>query len=71
MMTARILPFVESSRGLFVIEVFAEQPRSLHPKDADHKGFGRSPTSILNLDLKNLIQKLQVGTSLHCLPLEI
>ena len=26
--------------------------RSLHPSDAEHKGFGHSPTSILNLDLK-------------------
>ncbi|WP_458010191.1 hypothetical protein [Faecalibacterium prausnitzii] len=41
--------------------------RSLHPPDAEHKGFGHSQTSILNLDLKNPIQKSQVGTSLHCL----
>ena len=41
--------------------------RSLHPPDAEHKGFGHSPTSILNLDLKNPIQKSQVGTKLHCL----
>ena len=26
--------------------------RSLHPPDAEHKGIGYSPTSILNLDLK-------------------
>ena len=30
-------------------------------------GFGRSPTSILKSDLKNLIQKLRVGTNLPCL----
>uniref|UniRef100_UPI003FED9110 hypothetical protein n=1 Tax=Faecalibacterium prausnitzii TaxID=853 RepID=UPI003FED9110 len=41
---------------------------SLHPLDAEHKGFGHSPTSILNLIFRNRIQKLQVGTSLHCLP---
>ena len=41
--------------------------RSLHPPDAEHKGFGHSPTSILNLIFRNQIQKLQVGTSLHCL----
>ena len=40
---------------------------SLHPPDAEHKGFGHSPTSILNLIFRNRIQKLQVGTSLHCL----
>ena len=48
-------------------ERFAET-RSLHRHDADRKGFGHSPTSILNLDLKNTIQKLQVGTNLPCLP---
>ena len=42
---------------------------SLHPLDAEHKGFGHSPTSILNLIFRNRIQKLQVGTSLHCLPI--
>ena len=26
--------------------------RSLHPSDAEHKGFGHSPTSILNLDFE-------------------
>ena len=26
--------------------------RSLHPPDAEHKGFGHSPTSILNLDFE-------------------
>ena len=41
--------------------------RSLHPSDAERKGFGHSPTSILNLIFRNRIQKLQVGTSLHCL----
>ncbi len=41
--------------------------RSLHPSDAERKGFGHSPTSILNLIFRNQIQKLQVGTSLHCL----
>jgi hypothetical protein len=45
-----------------------EQTRGLHRHDADRKGFGHSPTSILNLDLKNPIQKLQVGTNLPCLP---
>jgi hypothetical protein len=40
---------------------------SLHPLDAEHKGFGHSPTSILNLIFRNQIQKLQVGTSLPCL----
>ena len=40
---------------------------SLHPPDAEHKGFGHGPTSILNLIFRNQIQKLQVGTSLHCL----
>ena len=30
-------------------------------------GFGRSPTSVLKLDLKNLIQKLRGGTNSPCL----
>ena len=40
---------------------------SPHPPDAEHKGFGHSPTSILNLIFRNRIQKSQVGTKLHCL----
>ena len=42
--------------------------RSLHPPDAEHKGFGHSPTSILNLIFKNQIQKSCRGTTAHCLP---
>lgn len=43
--------------------------RSLHPPDAEHKGFGHSPTSILNLIFRNRIQKSCRGTTAHCLPL--
>ena len=32
--------------------------RSLHPPDAEHKGFGHSPTSILNLDFKKSDSKI-------------
>ena len=32
--------------------------RSLHPPDAEHKGFGRSPTSILNLDFEKSDSKI-------------
>ena len=35
--------------------------------DAEHKGFGHSPTSILNLIFKNQIQKSCRGTTAHCL----
>ena len=31
---------------------------SMHPPDAEHKGFGHSPTSILNLIFRNRIQKV-------------
>ena len=41
--------------------------RSLHPPDAEHKGFGHSPTSILNLIFRNQIQKSCRGTTAHCL----
>ena len=59
---------MESPRLSFLLQKCLEQMRSLHRHDADRKGFGHSPTSILNLDLKNTIQKLQVGTNLPCLP---
>ena len=58
----------ESPRlSFFVIEVFGTnaQPAS---HDAERWGIGHSPTSILNLDLKNPIQKSRVGTSSPCLP---
>ena len=58
---------VESPRLSFLLQKCLEQMRSLHRHDADRKGVGHSPTSILNLDLKNTIQKLQVGTNLPCL----
>ena len=32
--------------------------RSLHPSDAEHKGFGHSPTSILNLDFEKSDSKI-------------
>ena len=32
--------------------------RSLHPPDAEHKGFGHSPTSILNLDFEKSDSKI-------------
>jgi len=32
--------------------------RSLHPPDAEHKGFGHSPTSILNLDFEKTDSKI-------------
>ena len=41
--------------------------RSLHPSDAERKGFGHSPTSILNLIFRNRIQKSCRGTTAHCL----
>ena len=41
--------------------------RSLHPSDAERKGFGHSPTSILNLIFRNRIQKSCRGTTVHCL----
>ena len=59
---------MESPRLSFLLQKCLEQMRSLHRHDADRKGVGHSPTSILNLDLKNTIQKLQVGTNLPCLP---
>ena len=49
---------MESPRLSFLLQKCLEQMRSLHRHDADRKGFGHSPTSILNLDLKNLIQKI-------------
>ena len=58
---------MESPRLSFLLQKCLEQMRSLHRHDADRKGVGHSPTSILNLDLKNTIQKLQVGTNLPCL----
>ena len=67
-MTAQDSSVVESPRLSFLLQKCLEQMRSLHRHDADRKGFGHSPTSILNLDLKNTIQKLQVGTNLPCLP---
>ena len=32
--------------------------RSLHPPDTEHKGFGHSPTSILNLDFEKSDSKI-------------
>ena len=32
--------------------------RSLHPSDAEHKGFGHSPTSVLNLDFEKSDSKI-------------
>ena len=32
--------------------------RSLHPPDAEHKGFGHSPTSVLNLDFEKSDSKI-------------
>ena len=32
--------------------------RSLHPPDAEHKGFGHSPTSVLNLDFEKSNSKI-------------
>ena len=31
---------------------------SLHPPDAEHKGFGHSPTSVLNLDFEKSDSKI-------------
>lgn len=32
--------------------------RSLHPPDAEHKGVGHSPTSVLNLDFEKSDSKI-------------
>lgn len=54
--------------------------RSLHPPDAEHKGFGHSPTSVLNLDFEKSDSKiaswhqaalLAIETYLQFLPLLI
>lgn len=58
---------MESPRLSFLLQKCLEQMRSLHRHDADRKGFGHSPTSILNLIFRNRIQKSCRGTTAHCL----
>ena len=49
---------MESPRLSFLLQKCLEQMRSLHRHDADRKGVGHSPTSILNLDFEKSDSKI-------------